>query len=162
MSVLAVAATGAELDHSRWDAVLQQHVTTASRVDYLVESFWPLNFFWSWAGSGDLSGRIQDWFLNLGREYGVNPIVFGSIYVGAIPLFSLSVAWLIRNLRRRQSPLIPALCASFCFVSAYLYLLIAGQNIPAWVYFFVAGMLAFGVHSTVRKIKSKLREGDRT
>ncbi len=108
-----------------------------------------------------LIGEIKDWFLNLGNQHGVNPFVFGGIYVGAIPFFSLSIAWLIRNLRRRRSPVVPALAASFCFVSAYLYLLIAGKDIPAWVYFFVAGMLAFGVYSTIRKIKSRLREGGR-
>jgi len=120
-----------------------------------------LNFYRDWARNGYLGGAIKDWFLDLGRKHGVNPIVFGGIYVGAIPFFSLSVAWLIQNFRRHRSPLIPALCASFCFVSAYLYLLIAGKNIPAWVYCFVAGMLAFGVYSTVRKIKSKLNEGGR-
>ena len=35
---------------------------------------------------------VKDWFLNLGQQYNVNPIIFGAIYVGAIPLFSASVA----------------------------------------------------------------------
>ncbi len=121
-----------------------------------------LSFYWDWARNGYLFDEAKGWFLNLGREHGVNPIVFGSIYVGAIPFFSLSIGWLIRNLRRRRSPVVPALCASFCFVSAYLYLLIAGKNIPAWVYVFVAGLVGFGVYSTVRKIKSRLHEGGRT
>ena len=30
---------------------------------------------------------IQNWFLGLGAEYGVNPFIFGAIYVGAIPFF---------------------------------------------------------------------------
>ena len=38
------------------------------------------------------------WFFGLGERYGVNPLIFGSIYVGAIPFFSLSIAWLVRNL----------------------------------------------------------------
>jgi hypothetical protein len=120
-----------------------------------------LRFYWDWARNGYLFDTAKEWFLNLGREYGVNPIVFGSIYVGAIPFFSLSVAWLIRNLRRRRSAVLPALCASFCFISAYLYLLIAGKNIPVWVYLFLAGVAGLGVFSTVRKIKAKLREGGR-
>jgi len=61
-----------------------------------------------------------EWFLSLGKECGSNLIAFESIYLGAMPFFKRSVAWLIRNLRRRQSPVVPALCASFCFVSAYL------------------------------------------
>ena len=42
---------------------------------------------------------FKEWFLSLGESYGVNPFIFGGIYVGAIPFFSLSIAWLIRNVR---------------------------------------------------------------
>ena len=44
---------------------------------------------------------FTEWFFSLGDQYGVNPIIFGSIYVGAIPFFTLSVGWLVRNLRRK-------------------------------------------------------------
>ncbi len=96
---------------------------------------------------------FTDWFLGLGAQYGVNPFLFGGIYVGAIPLFTLSVGWLVRNLRRRRSIVLPTLAAGFFFVSAYLYLLIAGRNIPAWVYAFIAVMVLFGIYSTVQKIR---------
>ena len=120
-----------------------------------------LEFYADWARNGYLAGAVTDWFFSLGREHGVDPLVFGAIYVGAIPFFSISVAWLIRNARRRRSVAGPALCASFCFVSAYLYLFIAGKNIPAWVYFFLLGMVALGGYSAIRKIKLKLSEGGR-
>ena len=101
-----------------------------------------------------------EWFMGLGAQYGVNPIIFGSIYVGAIPFFTLSVAWLVRNLRRKRSIVLPTLAASFFFISAYLYLLIAGRNIPAWVYGFIAAMIAFGIYSTVKKIRTQASAGD--
>ena len=84
---------------------------------------------------------LQQWFLSMGEQYGANPIIFGSIYVGAIPFFALSVAWIIRNLRRKRPIVLPVLSASFFFVSAYLYLIVVGRNIPLWVYAFVVGML---------------------
>lgn len=96
---------------------------------------------------------LKDWFLGLGPKYGVNPIVFGVIYVGAIPFFTLSVAWLIRNIRNKKPVVLPVLAASFCFVSAYIYLIIAGKNIPVWVYVFLAAMAVFGIVSTVRKVR---------
>ena len=109
-----------------------------------------------YARNGYLKSDIEGWFFGLGKKYGVNPVIFGSIYVGAIPFFSLSIAWAVRNLRRGKSAAIPLLAAAFCFVSAYLYLLVAGKNIPAWVYVFIDGMLMFGVWSTVRKVKAKM------
>ncbi len=73
---------------------------------------------------------VREWFLGLGAAYGVDPVVFGVIYVGAIPFFTLSVGRVVRNLRAGRSIVVPALAASFFFVSAYLYLLVAGRNIP--------------------------------
>lgn len=114
------------------------------------------DFYIDYVRNGYLVSDLKVWFLGLGEHYGVNPLVFGSIYVGAIPFFSLSVAWLVRNLRRGRSAVAPLLSAAFFFVSAYLYLLVAGQNIPVWVYGVIAGMLAFGVWSTVRKVHSQV------
>ena len=103
---------------------------------------------------------IVEWFMSLGEEYGVNPIIFGSIYVGAIPFFTLSVAWLVRNLKKKQSIVLPTLLAGFFFISAYLYLLIAGRNIPFWVYIVIAAMIGFGVYSTVVKIRAQTADMD--
>jgi hypothetical protein len=50
---------------------------------------------------------------------------------------------------------VPALAASFFFVSAYLYLLVAGRNIPWWVYGVLAAMVSVGAWSTVRKIRAR-------
>lgn len=102
---------------------------------------------------------FRDWFARLGRKYNVNPAIFGGIYFGAIPFFTLCVAWIARNLRRKKSIVIPALSASFFFISAYLYLLIVGRNIPAWVYVVIVAMLAFGLYSTVRKVRTKAGHG---
>ena len=99
---------------------------------------------------------FKEWFFGLGAQYGVNPLIFGLIYVGAIPFFAASIAWLVRNLRAGKSIAIPAFSASFFFVSAYLYLAIAGKNIPAWVYVLIAGILALGVYSAIRKVRAKL------
>lgn len=99
---------------------------------------------------------LQNWFLGLGAQYGVNPIIFGIIYVGAIPFFSLSLAWLVHSLRQKKNILLPALSTVFFFISAYLYLLIAGKNIPFWVYGIVTAMIAAGATATVLKIRRGL------
>jgi len=117
-----------------------------------------VNFYTDWARNGYLWEEIKDWFLGLGAKYGVNPMIFGTIYVGAIPFFMASVAWLIRNLRLRRSPFLPALATGVCLISSYLYLMIVGHNIPLWVYFFVACMLCYGAYSTLRTIKVKVRQ----
>ncbi len=101
---------------------------------------------------------IQNWFLSLGAEYGVNPLIFGAIYVGAIPFFSISIGWLIRNYRQKKSVVLPALSAMFFFISAYIYLIFAGKNVPVWVYGAVVLLIIIGAYSTVKKVRKQISE----
>jgi hypothetical protein len=108
-------------------------------------------------GAGVSWEAVQTWFLGLGENYGVNPIIFGAIYVGAIPFFTLSVAWLVRNLRARRSAALPAAAAGLCFISSYLYLLVAGRNVPWWVYAVIAVVVILSAYSTVKSIHRRVR-----
>jgi ABC-type Co2+ transport system permease subunit len=103
---------------------------------------------------------FRDWFLSLGAEYGVNPIIFGTIYVGAIPFFSLSIGWLIRNFRQGKSVVLPVFSAMFFFISAYIYLIFAGKNVPFWVYGIVILLILAGIYSTVKKIRREVSEAN--
>ncbi|MCU0239920.1 MAG: hypothetical protein MUC29_10805 [Pyrinomonadaceae bacterium] len=100
---------------------------------------------------------LKDWFLSLGTQYGVNPIIFGAIYVGAIPFFSLSIGWLIKNYRSGKSIVLPALSAMFFFVSAYIYLIFAGKNVPIWVYGIVILLIVIGAYSTIQKVRKQIK-----
>lgn len=102
--------------------------------------------------------QFQDWFLKLGEQYNVNPFIFGGIYIGAIPFFFASLYWTVNNIKKKKSPIIPILLMSFFFISSYLYLLIAGHNIPIWVYAFIGLMIGYGVYSTFRKIRTQLKK----
>lgn len=106
----------------------------------------------------EIFDSIYNWFMSLSENYGVNPFIFGAIYAGAIPFFTISVAWIIRNYKKGVSIVAPVLSASFFFVSAYLYLMIAGENVPWWVYAVVIAMLIYGGWSTIRKVKVKVKD----
>ena len=103
----------------------------------------------------ELWETIKVWFLGLGDKYHVNPYIFGAIYVGAIPFFFLCLGWSIKNIRKRKSVVLPLLLTGFFFISAYLYLIIVGKNIPVWVYIFIAALVLYGIYSTIKKIKAK-------
>lgn len=109
----------------------------------------------------DFFEASKDWFFTLGEQYGVNPIIFGSIYVGAIPFFTVSLAWLYRNYRNDKSIVLPALSATLFFISAYIYLIIVGQNVPWWVYGVAVTMVVYGSWSTYRKVRKKIKKIDK-
>lgn len=100
---------------------------------------------------------IEEWFLGLGEKYNVDPIIFGTIYVGAIPFFFASLAWLIKNIKNKKPIFIPLIVAAFFFVSAYLYLVIVGRNIPAWVYIFIVIVMGYGIITTVQSVRRKTK-----
>tara|TARA_R100001143_G_scaffold63581_1_gene72412 strand:- start:19490 stop:19825 length:336 start_codon:yes stop_codon:yes gene_type:complete len=97
------------------------------------------------------------WFMSLSENYGVNPFIFGAIYVGAIPFFTISVGFIIRNYKQNKPITLPVLTASACFVSAYVYLMIAGENVPWWVYAVVIAMLVYGGWSTYNKVQKQVQ-----
>lgn len=98
---------------------------------------------------------FKEWFLSLGESYNVDPLIFGAIYVGAIPFFFLSLGWLIRNYRNEKSIVLPVLLTGFFFISAYLYLIVVGNNIPFWVYLIIAALVIYGGYSTYQKVTKK-------
>lgn len=106
----------------------------------------------------EIIDSVYQWFIGLSNQYGVNPFIFGAIYVGAIPFFMISLAWIVRNYKLEKSIVLPVMSTSFCFVSSYLYLMIAGENVPWWVYAIVIGMLLYGGWSTFEKVKKQITE----
>lgn len=106
----------------------------------------------------NIVASLHGWFLGLGARYGVDPIVFGAIYVAAIPFFLFSIGWLVQRLRNGRSIVVPALCAGFCFISAYLYLAVAGHDIPVWVWAALGVLVAYGIVSTVRDVRRRARK----
>lgn len=108
----------------------------------------------------ELLDLSKEWFFGLGDKYGVNPIIFGAIYVGAIPFFTASMAWLYRNYRTERSIVLPAISATLFFISAYIYLIIEGNNVPWWVYALMVMMISYGVYATSRKVRKKIKKID--
>jgi len=105
----------------------------------------------------DYINLLREWILNMGGQYGVNPLIFGGIYVGAIPFFSVSIGWLVRNYRRKKSIIWPGICSIFFFISSYLYLIIDGEGVPWWIYILMCGMILAGVFTAIRKIRRQIK-----
>ena len=98
------------------------------------------------------------WLLSLGDEYGVDPMVYAIIYVGAAPFFFASTAWLVRTLHRREPIGLPLLSTALFFSAPTLYVFVAGRNLPPWVYAILIGLAVLGAVMTVAKIRGQLRQ----
>lgn len=101
-------------------------------------------------------GSAVDQVLALGARYGVDPLVFAAIYIGAIPFFLLFSGLAIRRLRAGRPAVVWIVAAGLSFVSAYIYLAVAGHDIPAWVWALLAVLIGYGAWSAVRSGRRKL------
>lgn len=98
------------------------------------------------------------WYINIGNQYGVNPFIFGVIYVSAIPFFVISIGWIVRNYKKRKPIILPVLSTTFFFLSSYIYLIFDGENIPSWIYGIVLIWAGYGAFVAVQKIRSRIHE----
>jgi hypothetical protein len=104
---------------------------------------------------------FSDWFFGLSENYGVNPWVFGVLYIGGIPVFLGVAAWMASRARGKKPVLLQASLLIFLAILPYLYVAIFGENLPLWVYGAIAAMIGFGVWSTVRKVQKQKAEAMR-
>ena len=133
-------------DELLWNGLISKKVFVNEKNNLKQYSIWIV----------ELIEQLSIWFLSLGDEYGVNPIIFGVIYIGAIPFFTLSIAWLVKNHKQNRPIVMPMFSATFFFISAYLYLFIAGENVPGWIYAVVVTMLGYGVWVTFKKVRAQI------
>ena len=100
---------------------------------------------------------IKEYYINLGKNYKVDPVIFLAIHVVATPLFIAAVAWIVRNYKAKRSLVLPAIAATLVFNAANIFLVIAGQNISWWIYAILAVTTIISGYFSVRKIKKRLK-----
>jgi peptidoglycan/LPS O-acetylase OafA/YrhL len=104
--------------------------------------------------------ELLAWLGSLGEDYGVDPLIYAILYVGAAPFFFGSLAWLVRSIRRRDPLVLPAVSTAVFFSLPTLYVFVAGRNLPAWVYAVLIGLAIIGAIGVLRRIATALRRPD--
>lgn len=98
---------------------------------------------------------IEDWINELGDKHGVNPLLLGCIYLASKVSLFTSLGFVVRNLRRKKPITLPILLAGIFFCIPYTYIIIAGRNIPFWVYLLIACIFTFGIYTIWKKVTEK-------
>lgn len=105
-----------------------------------------------------------DWFESiwmyvneLGNAHNVNPIVFGILYIGSIPPYLWSMAWIVSSFRRNKSMAVPIISTLFFFILPAMYIAIFGTNVAWWVYLIIVVLLFYGGFTAVKTVQSKIK-----
>lgn len=99
---------------------------------------------------------IKDYYLALGKNYHVDPVVFLGIHVAATPLFLLTAEWLIKNYQQKKSIFLSVIIAVLIFNAANIYLVMAGKNIQCWIYAILAVTTIVSGYFSFKKIHHKI------
>ena len=86
------------------------------------------------------------------QAYGVDPIIFGILYLGSIPPYILSLGWLVRSIKQKRPLTTPLTLVSIFFVLPMAYIVVFGRNIETWVYVCIAILAMFAAYSVYRKV----------
>lgn len=101
---------------------------------------------------------LADQIAQLSARYNVDPIIFGILYVGGIPIFLAVVGWLAARARHGKSVVPQGLLLLYLAIQPYLYVAVFGENLPRWVYGVIAAMIALGAWQTTRTISKRKAE----
>jgi len=101
---------------------------------------------------------IVHYYKTLGENYSVDPVLFVGIHIVATPLFAAAVWWILYNKKKRRSLVLPIIVATLIFNAAYIYLVVAGTNIPWWIYAIIAATTISSSYFSIKKIKHKLNQ----
>lgn len=89
-------------------------------------------------------------------RHGIDPSLFVILYLGSIPPYLLSMAWLVRRLRRRQPAGLALASTAFFFILPAAYIGLAGDDLPPSVYAVLGFFVLFGIWSAFRKLRRSL------
>ncbi|MEB0264030.1 MULTISPECIES: hypothetical protein [unclassified Mucilaginibacter] len=98
---------------------------------------------------------IKDWIVELGDKHDVDPLFLGCLYlVSKVSLFT-TLGFLVRNIRKKKPVTLLILLAGIFFCIPYTYIIIAGRNLPVWVYVLIACIFMYGGYTIWKKVTEK-------
>lgn len=86
---------------------------------------------------------IKDYLFQQANLHQVDPWLFGTLYLLSKILFLIFLGRAIKNLKEKSSILLPLLFAALGYSLPYFYLIIAGKNIPLWIYLVISLIYVF-------------------
>jgi hypothetical protein len=55
---------------------------------------------------------------------------------------------------------LPIIATGLCVLSSYIYLFVAGENLPTWVYVLAVSVLGYSIYSASRTLGKRAVSGD--
>ncbi len=98
---------------------------------------------------------VQSWLAGIQRDYGVNPVIFGSIYLICALPFWISIYKIIAGLKNRHRGQVTTftLILGCTILAPFVYVAFFGRNLPVWFWAVAVAVISYSVYSVLRRIK---------
>jgi hypothetical protein len=104
----------------------------------------------------EILGHLWTHVLALGDRYGVDPFVFGVLYLAHHPLFWGTMAWLAACVRQKRPVIVPIILGVFFWLLPYGYVFLFGHGLPWWAWGLAVLFLVVGGTHVIREIRRRL------
>lgn len=89
-----------------------------------------------------------------GLDHGVDPLIFAAVYLTRLPLLLAAMAVMVQRIRRRQPATTIAVIWLALGVIPYLYILLFGHGLPAWLIATVVAIITLTTIHAARRLRA--------
>ena len=104
-----------------------------------------------------MSLDVAAWLAGIRKTYGVNPLIFGALYLAGVFPFWLSIYKIIAGLKNKD--LRPVRVFGFvlgiAIILPFLYVAVFGRNLPYWFWIVGGVIILFSLYSGRRRLTGK-------
>jgi predicted tellurium resistance membrane protein TerC len=100
---------------------------------------------------------IKNWLATIQQNHGVNPLIFGALYIICAIPFWFSIYKVIAGIKNKNphQVVLYGIILAIAIVIPYLYVAVFGHNLPVWFWVLLAAILLYNAWSLLRKIRKE-------
>lgn len=97
---------------------------------------------------------VTNYLMHQASLHHLNPWLFSGLYLLSKLLFLFFLGQAIKNLKKKRAILLPLLFAALGYSLPYLYMVIAGRDIPLWIFMVITLIYLFSGWSIYVKLRA--------
>jgi hypothetical protein len=102
-----------------------------------------------------LSLDLPAWLAGIRKTYGVNPLIFGGLYLAGVFPFWFSIYKILAGLKNKdfRQVRVFGLILGIAIILPFLYVAVFGRNLPFWFWIVCGVIIIPSVHSVLRRLR---------
>lgn len=102
-----------------------------------------------------MSLDLPAWLAGIRKTYGVNPLIFGGLYLAGVFPFWFSIYKILAGLKNKdfRQVRVFGLILGIAIILPFLYVAVFGRNLPFWFWIVCGVIIIPSVHSVLHRLR---------